>query len=243
MPKMKTDRGAAKRVKVTGTGRLRRRKAEPLAHPREEEQPAQAPARQRDRLLEGRRASCQEDARALSPGGSSGRHPPTDHETPRERSSCNGSSKARRPRPQAPPRRHGAGEGVLRQQEPDVPRRQRAAHALDAVRLPRPPGSQRRLPQALDPADQRRGPAERHELQPVHRRPPPGRRRGRPQGPRRPRGLRRRRRSPRSSPSPKPRSRPPATPRPPRLPPEAGVLAPARPAAPPAARQAGDPLG
>jgi len=26
MPKMKTDRGAAKRVKVTGSGRLRRRK-------------------------------------------------------------------------------------------------------------------------------------------------------------------------------------------------------------------------
>ena len=27
MPKMKTDRGAVKRIKVTGTGRLRRRKA------------------------------------------------------------------------------------------------------------------------------------------------------------------------------------------------------------------------
>ncbi len=27
MPKMKTDRGAAKRIRVTGTGRLRRRKA------------------------------------------------------------------------------------------------------------------------------------------------------------------------------------------------------------------------
>ena len=27
MPKMKTDRGAAKRVKVTGAGRLRRRRA------------------------------------------------------------------------------------------------------------------------------------------------------------------------------------------------------------------------
>jgi large subunit ribosomal protein L35 len=27
MPKMKTDSGAAKRIKVTGTGRLRRRKA------------------------------------------------------------------------------------------------------------------------------------------------------------------------------------------------------------------------
>ena len=27
MPKMKTDRGAAKRIRVTGSGRLRRRKA------------------------------------------------------------------------------------------------------------------------------------------------------------------------------------------------------------------------
>lgn len=27
MPKMKTDRGAAKRIKITGTGRLRRRQA------------------------------------------------------------------------------------------------------------------------------------------------------------------------------------------------------------------------
>ena len=27
MPKMKTDRGAAKRFKITGTGRIRRRKA------------------------------------------------------------------------------------------------------------------------------------------------------------------------------------------------------------------------
>jgi large subunit ribosomal protein L35 len=27
MPKMKTDRGAAKRIRITGTGRLRRRKA------------------------------------------------------------------------------------------------------------------------------------------------------------------------------------------------------------------------
>ena len=27
MPKMKTDRGAAKRIKLTGTGRMRRRKA------------------------------------------------------------------------------------------------------------------------------------------------------------------------------------------------------------------------
>ena len=32
MPKMKTDRGAAKRIKVTGTGRLRRRQAFRGAH-------------------------------------------------------------------------------------------------------------------------------------------------------------------------------------------------------------------
>ena len=40
-----------------------------------------------------------------------------------------------------------------------------------AVRVPRPPGPQGRLPVALDPADQRRLPPERHQLQPVHRRP------------------------------------------------------------------------
>ena len=79
------------------------------------------------------------------------------------------------------------GEGVLRQQEPLVPRRQRAGHALAAVRLPRPPGPQGRVPHALDPAHQRRLPPERHQLQPVHRRPAHRRHRGRPQGPRRPR--------------------------------------------------------
>ena len=36
-----------------------------------------------------------------------------------------------------------------------LPLRQRAGHALPAVRLPRPPGPEGRLPEALDPADQR----------------------------------------------------------------------------------------
>ena len=38
MPKMKTDRGAAKRFKVTGTGRLRRRQGQPVPSARKEEQ-------------------------------------------------------------------------------------------------------------------------------------------------------------------------------------------------------------
>ena len=52
-----------------------------------------------------------------------------------------------------------------------------------AVCLPRPPGPQGRVPQAVDPAHQRRLPGERHQLQPVHQRPEGGRDRGRPQGP------------------------------------------------------------
>ena len=55
-----------------------------------------------------------------------------------------------------------------------------------AVRVPRPPGQEGRVPSPVDPADQRRLPPERHQLQPVHRRPERRRHRGRPQGPGRP---------------------------------------------------------
>ena len=79
-----------------------------------------------------------------------------------------------------------AGQGLLREQEPFVPRGQRAGDAVGAVRLPRPPGPQGRVPPAVDPAHQRRLPAERHQLQPVHRRAARGRHRGRPQGAGRP---------------------------------------------------------
>ena len=48
MPKMKTDRGAAKRIKVTGTGRLRRRKAFRGHTAREQEQRPHAAARTRE---------------------------------------------------------------------------------------------------------------------------------------------------------------------------------------------------
>ena len=70
MPKMKTDRGAAKRVKVTGTGRLRRRKQNRSHILEKKSQRPQAPPRPGDRLLDGRRAAGQEDARALAPGPS-----------------------------------------------------------------------------------------------------------------------------------------------------------------------------
>ena len=59
--------------------------------------------------------------------------------------------------------------------------------ALAGLRLPRPARPQGRLPQAVDPADQRRGPRGGHHLQPVHLRPQGGRGRGRPQDPGRPR--------------------------------------------------------
>ena len=45
MPKMKTDKGAAKRIKVTGTGRLRRRPGLPWSQLRDEEQRADPPSR------------------------------------------------------------------------------------------------------------------------------------------------------------------------------------------------------
>ena len=56
---------------------------------------------------------------------------------------------------EAPQEGTGAGQGLLRQQEPVVPRRQRAGHALRAIRVPRPPGPEGRVPPSVDPADQR----------------------------------------------------------------------------------------
>ena len=73
-----------------------------------------------------------------------------------------------------------------------VPQGEGAGHPLPRLRLPRPPRPQGRLPPAVDPADQRRGPRERHHLQPLHPGPEAGGRRGRPPHPRRPRRERRR---------------------------------------------------
>ena len=85
MPKMKTDRGAAKRIKVTGTGRLRRRKAFRSHLLEKKSERAHAPARPRDRHRQGGRAGDAPDARHLSAriGAGVPAHRP-DHDTPRD---------------------------------------------------------------------------------------------------------------------------------------------------------------
>ncbi len=73
-----------------------------------------------------------------------------------------------------------AGQRVPRPAVPAVPQGQGAGHPLGCLRLRPPQGPQGRLPPAVDPADQRGGPRERHDLQPVHPGPEPRRRRGGP---------------------------------------------------------------
>ncbi len=66
MPKMKTDRGAAKRIKVTASGRLRRRKAF-RSHLLEKKSSVRvAPSWARERRCQGRREGRAPDARPLS---------------------------------------------------------------------------------------------------------------------------------------------------------------------------------
>ena len=92
-------------------------------------------------------------------------------------------------------RRTAAGdrERLPRSALPAVPQGQGAGAALDAVRLPRPSRPQGRLPPAVDHADQRGRPGQRHDLQPADPGPAAGRHRGRPQDPGRPGRQRRRR--------------------------------------------------
>ena len=82
---------------------------------------------------------------------------------------------------EAPPRDPRAGRGVLRRASRALPQGQRAGHALAAVRVPRPPGPQGRVPAALDRAHQRRVPRARHLVLALHRGPEGRRDRRRPQ--------------------------------------------------------------
>ena len=84
-----------------------------------------------------------------------------------------------------------AGQRLPRSAVAAVPQGQGAGHPLAGLRLPRPQEAQGRLPSALDPADQRRGPRQRHDLQPVHPGPEGRRCRGRPPDARRARRQRR----------------------------------------------------
>ena len=201
MPKNKTHSGAKKRFQVTGTGKVMREQAN-NRHLLEQQVRARAPARLSidDRDLSGRRQEGQAPARQLSPPPAHSPRP--SGQQPRLRipkENTHGTRQAGSQRPQEAPRDPRAGQRLPRPAVPAVPQGQGAGPPLDGLRLPRPQGAQGRLPPAVDPADQRRGPRERHDLQPVHPGPQGRRRRGRPQGARRPRRQRRRRRSPRWS--------------------------------------------
>ena len=160
MPKMKTHRGAAKRFKITGTGKLRRRQIN-MNHILEKKPPARK-RRLRTRDRPGRPAT-RPASTGCSVGADAAPTPPLPRST---KGAPHGPGEAIRPRQEEAPCHPRARQGLLRQQEPVPSRRQRAGDAQPAVRLPRPPRPQGRLPPAVDPAHQRRLPPERHELQP-----------------------------------------------------------------------------
>ena len=178
MPKMKTHKGAAKRFKVTGTGKLTRRKAF-MNHILEKKPSKRKRRLSGEREVTGGDAPHEAPARPLSP--------PTRRTTANER---------RQPWPRVKRSVHAKKHrrAILERAQGYYGNKSRSYRAANeqvmhspAVRLPRPPGPQGRLPHAVDPAHQRRLPPARHELQPVHRRAAGRRHRGRPQGPRRPR--------------------------------------------------------
>ena len=186
MPKMKTHSGAKKRFRVTGTGKSCA--SRPTAAPaRAQVVDPHAPARRgRHRVPRGRQEG-QAPPRHLSPTSTRpDRFGPTkEYPVARVKRAVN-AQKKRRDDPRARQR-------LPRPALAAVPQGQGAGHPLARLRLPRPQEAQGRLPPAVDPAHQRRGPRERHDLQPLHPGPQGRRRRGRPQDARRPRRQRRRR--------------------------------------------------
>src|SRR5439155_13380600 len=81
------------------------------------------------------------------------------------------SREAIRPRPQEAAQGPRAGEGLLGAQEQELPVREGAGRALARLRLSRPQGQEADVPPALDHPHQRRCPAARSLVQPVHRGP------------------------------------------------------------------------
>ena len=125
MPKMKTHRGAAKRYKVTGSGKIRRRKAF-RSHLLEKKS-----SRRTRRLGRGRRRSPAPTASTSSVCWA-GRRPPTPtaahqeaHTMARVKRSVQGKKHRRAVLERA--------AGLLRRPEPQLPEGQRAGHALGAT--------------------------------------------------------------------------------------------------------------
>ena len=128
MPKMKTHRGAKKRFKVTGSGKVTRRQIHKNHFKRRKPSDRQRRLAGEVEVTGGDRQHVLASARTSARGDSHGQNQDV------------GPVAAS---PQGHPR---ARPGLLRQQEPFVPGRQRAGDALPALRLPRPPGPQGRVP-------------------------------------------------------------------------------------------------
>ncbi|CAA9323872.1 MAG: LSU ribosomal protein L20p, partial [uncultured Nocardioidaceae bacterium] len=94
-----------------------------------------------------------------------------------------GTRQAVRQRTQEAPHHAGARLRLPRPALAPVPQGEGAGHPLDGLLLPGPSRQEGRVPQALDPAHQRRGPRGGPDLQPLHPGPQGRRDRGRPQDP------------------------------------------------------------
>ena len=163
MPKNKTHSGASKRFRVTGSGKMRRQKAG-LRHNLEH----------KSSKLTRRMAAPPRSSKADTRAGQEAARPLTPAVQPASDPSSNSRSNtvARVKRAvNAHKKRRVTLERASRLPRPAlaaVPQGQGAGHPLARLRLPRPQGAQGRLPQAVDPAHQRRGPRQRHDLQPLH---------------------------------------------------------------------------
>ena len=172
MPKMKTDSGAAKRIKVTGTGRLRRRKAF-RSHLLEKKSSVRTRRLGRETDISRRPQADPPAARSVAQRvelpGCPAFDPDLSNEDP-ARQPASSFPPSIRPFRRSPPmarvkravhgkKHHRAvleqAQGYYGNKSRSYRVRQRAGDALAAVRLPGPAGAQRRLPPAVDPADQR----------------------------------------------------------------------------------------
>ena len=152
MPKKKTHSGAKKRFRVTGSGKVLREQAN-RRHLLEDK------SSRRTRRLAGRRRGRpgrrQEASSACSASEPTSAHRPA-HTI--QGVLTRGTRQAGSQRPQEAPGHPRAGQRLPRSALAAVPQGQGAGHPLPGLRLPRPQEAQGRLPPAVDPADQRRGP-------------------------------------------------------------------------------------
>ena len=154
MPKMKTDRERPPSASGDGNGRLRvaRRIVSPARehHVQRASSCAAVTGSTSPRATVGVSAACS-DSESLTPGY---RHPPA---PPRDTSKGAPMAEFKHASTaEAPPSvtRRCRPRATTATSQSDIPVGQRAAHALPAVRVPGPTGTQGRLPPAVDPADQ-----------------------------------------------------------------------------------------